>query len=90
MGLQSLRSELRAGHFLLCPAAEAGLDPFKTQVWEQSCPGFAKHFSQIRPSRIIIINIIIITITITTTIIIITTTIIIIVITIMAMIIIIL
>ena len=30
MGLQSLRSELRAGHFLLCPAAKAGLDPSKT------------------------------------------------------------
>ena len=34
MGLQSLRSELRAGHFLLCPAAKAGPDPVKTQVLE--------------------------------------------------------
>ena len=44
MGLQSLRSDLRAGHFLSCPAAKARLDPFKTQVREQSCPGFVTHF----------------------------------------------
>ena len=71
MGLQSLRWELRAGHFRSCPPAKAGLDPFKTQVWEQSCPRICWTFSQIGPSSIIItiiiivITVIIITITIT-------------------------